>query len=53
METYYAVRTGPDTVLFTFAELHIDGLPGEPSAEWKEMERLLQESLKVLPPTDK
>ena len=23
-----------------------------PSTEWKEMERLLQESLKVLPPTD-
>ena len=51
VHTYYAVCTGPDTVLFTFWELR--RLPGEPSKEWKEMERWLQESLKVLPPTDK
>ncbi len=51
VRTYYALRTGPDTVLFTFLELRMDGLPGEPSTEWKEMERLLQESLKVLTPT--
>ena len=48
-EHTYGLRTGPDTVLFTFSELRMDGLPGEPSTEWKEMERWLQESLKVLP----
>ncbi len=53
VSTYYALRTGPDTVLFIFSELREGDLPGEPSTEWKEMERLLQESLKVLPPTDK
>ncbi len=55
VRTYYAVRTGPDTVLFTFTEMRERGLPlpSEPSGEWKEMERWLQESLKVLPPTDK
>ncbi len=51
--TYYALRTGADTVLFGFSELRERGLDSEPSAEWKEMERWLQESLKVLPPTDK
>ncbi len=53
VHTFYALRTGPDTVLFVFSEQRKDGLPGEPSKEWKEMERLLQKSLKVLPPTDK
>ena len=53
VRTHYGLRTGPDTVLFTFTELREDGLDGEPSAEWKEMERWLQESLKVLPPMDK
>ncbi len=47
--TYYALRTGPDTVLFTLSEMRDDGPSGEPSKEWKEMERWLQESLKVLP----
>ncbi len=51
--TYYALRTEGDTVLFGFSELREGGLAGEPSKEWKEMERWLQESLKVLPPTDK
>ncbi len=49
VSTYYALRSGPDTVLFIFSELREGDLPGEPSAEWKEMERWLQESLKVLP----
>ncbi len=51
--TYYALRTGADTVLFGFSEFREDGPSGAPSTEWKEMERWLQESLKVLPPTDK
>ena len=49
VRTSYALRTGPDTVRFTFREWRRDGFPGEPSTEWKEMERWLQESLKVLP----
>ena len=53
VQTYYALRTGPDTVLFAFRELREDGPSGEPSAEWKQMERWLQESLKVLPPAGK
>ncbi len=50
VSTYYALRTGPDTVLFIFSELREGDLPGEPSTEWKEMERWLQESLKVAAP---
>ncbi|MCZ6652265.1 MAG: hypothetical protein O7D91_04480 [Planctomycetota bacterium] len=53
VRTYYALRTGADTVLFTLWEMRLGGLAGKPSTEWKEMERWLQESLKVLPPTDK
>ncbi len=49
VRTSYALRTGPDTVLFRFSESREGDLPGEPSTEWKEMERWLQESLKVLP----
>ncbi len=50
VRTYYALRTGADTVLFTLTDLR-EG--DEPSTEWKEMERWLQESLKVLPASDK
>ncbi len=54
VRTYYALRTGPDTVQFTFFEVRRDSVPGsEPSTTWKEMERWLEESLKVLPPMDK
>ncbi len=49
VKTYYALRTGPDTVVFTFTETRQRGLAGKPSTQWKEMERWLRESLKVLP----
>ncbi len=53
VRTYYTLRTGPDTVVFTFSEVRDQFRSDKPSTEWKEMERWLQESLKVLPPTDK
>ncbi len=49
VRTSYALRTGPDTVVFTFSELRVLSSLATPSEEWKEMERWLQESLKVLP----